>query len=155
MVRAKQIAANVNRPVRLLGTVPGTSRDERRLHATFAAYAAGSEWFRPDADMLACIACFATPGSQAEVHPRRRSVVDSYKPLGRLNSEGLRLLHLEMDRRGWRGPDFAKAIGVDRASPHRWLWAKAKPGREIALRIESVFGVPLGAWSEAPHVPAT
>lgn len=52
-VRTLQVGSPV--PLVLLGTMPGGERKERELHKRFAHLRMHSEWFRPDADLLAVI----------------------------------------------------------------------------------------------------
>ncbi len=62
-------------------------------------------------------------------------------------------MRLAMEAKGWRGADLADAIGVDRATPHAWLWADRKPDLEKAVVIERVLGIQVELWTVPPEKP--
>ncbi len=75
------------------------------------------------------------------------------RTLGDRQSEGLRRLRLAMESRGWRARELAEAIGVDKATPHAWLWGDLKPDMEKASVIERVLSIPIVLWTLPPEKP--
>ncbi len=75
------------------------------------------------------------------------------KNLGPHPTEGLRRLRLAMAERGWQARELAEALGVDKATPHAWLWADRKPDLDKAVLIERALGVQVDLWSCPPAKP--
>jgi hypothetical protein len=41
-----------------------------------------------------------------------------------------------------------RKLGISRQNAHRWCSGLASPGRDAALRIEQVLGIPVASWSD-------
>ncbi len=69
-------------------------------------------------------------------------------------NEGARLLAAAMALRGETQSATARSLGVTPSLLSRWLRTgehARKPGRAHAGRIQAGYGVPPGAWDEAPR----
>lgn len=55
MVRLGMLQVGSPVPLRLLGTIPGTTTDEKDFHRRFASAKVHGEWFRPIAELLSLI----------------------------------------------------------------------------------------------------
>jgi plasmid maintenance system antidote protein VapI len=56
----------------------------------------------------------------------------------------------EMRRRGLSAADVGRAVDAGRHVVCRWLSGQRRASIEYAVRIESLFGVPVADWTKAP-----
>lgn len=63
-------------------------------------------------------------------------------------TRGAELLRAAMVARGETQADVFRALGTVSAVVSRWLGGTRFPGRQMAVQIERLYGVPVGAWDE-------
>lgn len=54
-----------------------------------------------------------------------------------------------MKARGLKQTDVETAVGVTQGTVSRWLSRQRTPGREPAIRMQKLYGIPVDAWGEA------
>jgi transcriptional regulator with XRE-family HTH domain len=69
--------------------------------------------------------------------------------MGRRVPGAVEQVKAELDRRGWTQNEFARQVGADSGIVSRWMTGRNLPGLEMALKIESLLGIPARAWVEA------
>lgn len=57
-----------------------------------------------------------------------------------------------MRRRGFNQADAGRFLKIDQPTMHRILNGTYRPGLTIAIRIESLAGIPAKAWVEASEL---
>ena len=107
----------------LLGTMPGATKDERRLHRKFANLRTSGEWFRADAFLLGWIAENMKPLPEIA---RTRS---------RLEQQIHDLVAAALDS-GWSMNALCKSASVSRSAVRDWFY-----GAKGSLTMKTVQGI--------------
>jgi transcriptional regulator with XRE-family HTH domain len=64
--------------------------------------------------------------------------------------DGVLELQAALQARGWTQNEFARQLGTTSAVVSRWFTRSRKPGLDMALRIEAMFGIPASRWVDSP-----
>lgn len=79
-------------PLELIGSVPGTFKDETRLHSCFSHYHSHGEWFHSATDLQETIQTILAEGSL-------RSTISALKPTGKIRSNIPRRKRTDCERK--------------------------------------------------------
>lgn len=140
-VRLTALQTGSPRPLRLLGLMPGSLKDEARLHAEFANLAVSGEWFRDEG--------FCISGRFPDEVPTLRTGRRQKHP----PKDAPKLAQWLYANRIKRG-DFASYVDVSHAYMSEVCLGKKTPGLSLALRIQQATGgeVSMMDWF-APEEP--
>ena len=116
----------------LLGAIPGTVDDERKLHKEVAAFRTQGEWFEPTGAVLNLVnRCLARPDRWPLPEKKRRQAKYQHPICQYRHVNGLTLINL------------AEKIGVTKVTLSRWESGARKIRLDTVRRVSKVTGIPV------------
>lgn len=132
LTRLGSINADTSSPCRLVGTITGTRKQERALHAMLWRSRVHGEWFRKDASIEVVLRYFAR--RQDADHASRRREAD------RAAGKPGRKLQTFLDENGLTQRDFADRIGATQGAVARWVNGRRFPSPAVLRAIFAATG---------------